>query len=103
MTNALQNHRGDSVGPVTPVLCLAGQNDVDAARCGRTLVGGLDRLAPWIFRQREIWPASHVAALPAWLPHVVEPASTRNSPPLAVSVQSSTIVEPERRGRHQSD
>ncbi len=103
MTDALQTHLGASVGSLSPVLCLAGQNDVDAARCGRTLVVGLDRLAPWIFRQREIWPASHVEALAAWLPHVVEPADSPSVGPTAASVSTSPVEEPIRRGRHEAD
>ena len=96
MTTALQTHLGVSVGSLTPVLCLAGQNDIDATWCESTLVVGLDRLAPWIFRQREIWPASHVEALAAWLPHVVRPA-------VASARASIPVQEPERRGRHQAD
>jgi hypothetical protein len=101
MTAALQAHLGPSVGTLTPVLCLAGQNTIDAEWCGTTLVLGLDRLSPWIFRQREIWPADHLDALAAWLPHVLEPAT---APQAATSRQTTPVTaQPEGRGRHQAD
>jgi hypothetical protein len=102
MTDCLQDHLGPSVGSLTPVLCLAGQNDIDAVWCGRTLVVGLDRLAPWIFRQREIWPATHAEALAIWLPHVLESATTPTARARTTPTQTAT-PEPERRGRHQAD
>jgi hypothetical protein len=75
MTAQLQTALGASVGALTPILCLVGQPNVTADICGRTVVVGTDGLAAWIFNRREIWPAQHVSALTAWLPHVLQPAS----------------------------
>ncbi len=96
MADALQGHLGASVGSLTPILCLAGQGEIEATWCGRTLVVGLDRLAPWIFRRPEIWPSTHVEALRAWLPHVIEPAPGR-------VMRATPTAQPEPRGRHQAD
>jgi hypothetical protein len=74
MTAQLQSALGASVGDLTAILCLVGQPTFPPQRCGRTLVVGTDALAAWIFNRREIWPAQHVAALTAWLPHVLQPA-----------------------------
>jgi hypothetical protein len=74
MTAQMQSALGASVGDLTAILCLVGQPTLPPQRCGRTLVVGTDGLAAWIFNRREIWPAEHVAALTAWLPHVLQPA-----------------------------
>jgi len=104
MTDAIAAHLGPSVGTPTPVLCLAGQADVDAAWCGRTLVVGLDRLAPWIFRRPEIWPSSHVEALTAWLPHVLQPAASGQTMSVRSRGPASAEVRKEdpHRGRHEA-
>lgn len=91
MTDVLQDHLGASVGKLTPVLCLAHQPNTEATWCGRTLVVGLDRLTPWIFRRPEVWPESHSQAVENWLPSMLQPATGRRPQP----------AEP--RGRHQAD
>jgi Nuclease-related domain len=92
MAASVQAFLGPSVGAVNPVLCLVGQPLTPAQMCGATLVVGADGLAPWIFRQREIWPAYHVAALTAWLPAVLQPASPGS--PSVVIATSPTSAEP---------
>jgi hypothetical protein len=94
MTADLQAHLGASVGSLRGVICLAGQPDQRPTYCGSTLVVGVDQLSAWIFRQPEVWPATHVAAVANWIPHVIESA-------LAASDRPTRDVQP--RGRHQAD
>ena len=75
MTADLQAHLGASVGQCQPVLCLVGQPTTRPTLAEGVTVVGIGELGRWLFTRPEIWPASHVAALAAWLPHVLTTAT----------------------------
>jgi hypothetical protein len=79
MTTDLQQHLGPSVGRCQPVLCLVGQPATAPAEAEGVTVVGIGELGRWLFTRPEIWPASHVDALAAWLPHVLTSATDGQS------------------------